>query len=276
MYYFRITLLLFFIVNKLYSQDDIVSRNLKILTNNTFNGRESGTVSDRLFFDLLKKNFPSKKFIKQEVHYLKQEKVSVKTYNYYTYINNKKDSTILFISHYDHLGNSKNGTSNEIINKDCVLSGADDNASGVCLNFLLFDSIGRLHNQKYNYVFLFSSGHEDGLYGSKCFFENYKKQHIQYVFNFDMVGRMDKSNTIRIETNGPLSNFKSDSLSLVLENIYSSGEHTIFVKNKINSVFITTGHHSDYHRCSDTYEKININGIYKIASLVFEIVENIF
>jgi Zn-dependent M28 family amino/carboxypeptidase len=188
----------------------------------------------------------------------------------------KKDSSILISAHYDHLGFG-NEKSKEIQKKG-IHPGADDNASGVSIMIEIAKWISQKGSCKYNYVFAGWSAHEDGLFGSDYFTKSelYNSMKIRAVINFDMVGRLNTTSpVVRIsgsETDIRFKNYfsgSSESLKYRFddENISQSDLKT-FAENGIPVLNYTTGIHSDYHKMSDTENKINYEGMKAIFNSV--------
>jgi len=194
----------------------------------------------------------------------------------------KKDSTIIISAHYYHLGYGSN-KSLEIVNKG-IYPGADDNASGVAMMIELANWLSSGHALKYNFVFAAYSAHEAGLFGSGYFSQSKlcKALKIRTVINFDMVGRLDTaSKVLRISGAATDSIFyrlfhSADNKHLHFrfddENIPDS-DLKPFGKKNIPVLNITTGTHDDYHRLSDTENKINYNGMSQIYLLLQKILE---
>jgi Zn-dependent M28 family amino/carboxypeptidase len=89
------------------------------------------------------------------------------------------DTVILFIGHYDHLGQ---------LGDDCVFRGAFDNASGTAY-VLAFAKYFKQHPLKYTTVYILASGEESGLQGSTYFVNHplIDLKSIKIVLNFDLL-----------------------------------------------------------------------------------------
>ena len=142
------------------------------------------------------------------------------------------------------------------------------------------------HHWKYNFVFVAYSAHEAGLFGSDYFSKSdlCKGLKIRAAINFDMLGRLDSTAKIirvsgagtdsafyrlfRIESGIPLY-FRFDD-----ENIAESDLKPFALKN-ISVLNLTTGIHEDYHRISDTEDKINYNGMRQIYQLIEKVLHSI-
>lgn len=192
---------------------------------------------------------------------------------------NKKDSTIIFMAHYDGLG-TNSSKSFEILasQKNKIHNGADDNASGVALLLELAFYLKNKEKLKYNFIFLFATAHEEGLYGSKYFFQHFKpKSRIKSFINLDMVGRLGNSNTLSVQDNVPDLAFynRNSTLNFQLNQIdyfnHSDLKYAIPLRKHI--IHITTGMHEDYHKHSDDCEKINYDGMKTIFNFLKNCIE---
>lgn len=192
----------------------------------------------------------------------------------------KKDSTVIIAAHYDHLGTGSE-KSLEISGKKGIYFGADDNASGVAMMIELIKTISETKNWKYNFVFAGFSAHEAGLFGSDYFSKSTlcSSLKIRAVINFDMVGRMDTTYpTVRIsgaETDKLFSNYFKSLTDNAIHFRYDDANITesdlrSFVEKKIPVLNCTTGIHSDYHKMSDTENKINYQGM----EMIFEFIQS--
>lgn len=193
-----------------------------------------------------------------------------------------KDEYVVLGAHYDHVGRASEGrhlgrlglpdTADEIWN------GADDNASGTsCLLAVAKALTASGISFKRTIVFICFSAEEGGLIGSARFVKNPTLGKIEnYVFmlNLDMVGRnADKpvqvkglgsaeGEVLRTIANAAVN--KASRLSdVAVAADYSNGtetdgdsDHTSFLDEDIPAVFFFTGLHKDYHRISDTADKL--------------------
>jgi Zn-dependent M28 family amino/carboxypeptidase len=214
---------------------------------------------------------------------------TIKAHNISVLPKNHKILIRILSAHYDHLMPGSY-YSREIKNKNQIHPGADDNASGVSLAIELFKIL--LSDKSIDTMYpapalILLSGHETGMHGSEEWICKYKTLYnIDFVLNFDMVGRMDDNESIlliRQATNDEVLNkyfFKTYKNNAKKFNInikytdegFRQTDGYNFYINKIQSCTISTGVHSDYHRASDTPDKINYQSIYKIIlSLYYQI-----
>jgi len=213
-----------------------------------------------------------------------------------------RNETVIIGAHYDHLGRGGEGSlaprSGEIHH------GADDNASGVAGML----ELARLFSTqkprpKRTLVFMAFSGEEEGLLGS-----NYYVNHpirplgnTVAMINMDMIGRMKDSKLIvggvgtskewremlgaqNVQTAGAgtfvttsISTLESGrSLNLTLqEDGYGPSDHSSFYAKQVPVLFFWTGTHNDYHKPSDTFEKINYTDEVRVLALVAQVVRSL-
>ncbi|OFX34165.1 MAG: hypothetical protein A2X08_03700 [Bacteroidetes bacterium GWA2_32_17] len=200
-------------------------------------------------------------------------------------LDNKAPSTIVIGAHYDHIGmggpKSRSLTSNKIHN------GADDNASGVAMMLMLAEHLkkSKIKNQKsdkFNYLFIAFSAHEDGLYGSQAFVDEkiYDLSKVKLFLNLDMVGRLDTINPmLKVMRNDHekyldsiLYKLTKDEFNLIITEDKTQTDASAFINNNIPSVSFTTGIHDDYHKISDDSEKINYYGMNEITKYIRRVI----
>ena len=110
-----------------------------------------------------------------------------------------------------------------------------------------------------NYVFVLFSGEELGLYGSKWFAEHmkYDSTSINFMLNFDMVGRMDSNKLVvggvgtSSAWNEAIKNISSPLHIKTTESGVGPSDHTSFYLKSIPVLHFFTGQHKDYHKPSD-------------------------
>ncbi len=202
----------------------------------------------------------------------------------------KKDETIVVTAHYDHLG--KRDT--------LVYHGADDDGSGtsavmeLAKVFSLAKKEG--HGPRRNILFMTFSGEEKHLLGSEYYVTHplVSLENTVTDLNIDMIGRTDKahdtlgvrdyvyvigSNKLSTGLHGISENANSTYTKLVLDytfnksddpnRFYYRSDHYNFAKNNIPIIFYFNGTHEDYHKPTDTVDKIDFGLLTKRASLVF-------
>src|SRR6201987_6015257 len=194
------------------------------------------------------------------------------------YLPGKTDEYVIIGAHYDHLGygNADSLAPSQI---GQIHPGADDNASGTAgvleLALLLAPERGKL---KRSILFMDFAGEEPGLLGSAEWVKEPTRPLDKAVamINMDMIGRID-GDKIYIGGIGTGSTFKAvlepaeKNAPFKVESSpggYSSSDHTSFVTKKIPVLFFFSGLHSDYHKPSDTWDKINAPSAAKLLNLV--------
>jgi Zn-dependent M28 family amino/carboxypeptidase len=187
--------------------------------------------------------------------------------NVLAYLPGKTDEYVILGAHYDHLGR---GTFDSLAPSQIgqIHPGADDNASGTAGLLELARMLAPLKGQlQRGILFASFAGEEIGLLGSAEWVKQPTKPLDKAVamLNMDMIGRI-KDGKVYIGGVGTGSSFqkvldqaKGDSqLKFELsQGGYASSDHTSFVAKRIPVLFFFSGLHSDYHKPSDTWEKIN-------------------
>lgn len=213
-----------------------------------------------------------------------------------------KNEAIVIGAHYDHLG--KGGLGSLDVNSNEIHHGADDNASGVSAMLELASRFAKEKNNKRTLIFIAFGGEEEGLLGSKFYVNNpvFPLDKTVAMINMDMVGRLnenkltiggigtasewkilvEKSNSPNIPTKAELEyvmakqGSKQLFFSLQLnEDGFGPSDHSSFYGKQIPVLFFFTGTHSDYHKPSDTFDKINYDGLIRITNYVDKIVRSI-
>ena len=189
-------------------------------------------------------------------------------------------------AHYDHLGHGARGTS--LANKDetgQIHHGADDNASGTAAVLAIADALAKQPMRRRNIMFTLWSGEEIGLVGSNAFITNppVPLTQVAAYLNFDMVGRMQNN---RLAADGTGS---SEIWPRILEranvaagfdlNIspdpYQPTDSSTFNQAGIPTLFLTTGSHPDYHRPSDTADKIDYEDLDRIVDFAVAVIQSV-
>ncbi len=230
-------------------------------------------------------NVPS---IKDQYSYMAEIKVNMvcptKTaYNIGAFIDNHAPYTIVLGAHYDHLG-VRNEYSLRVNTTDSIYNGADDNASGTVAVMELSRYLNSAVSKHYNYLFLHFSAEEEGTIGSIYFTNSqvFDMSLINYMLNFDMIGRYDTSKIgLNIMGTGtspiwdtliesiPHANLK---LAKTKSGLEGSDQLSFYVKN-IPVLFFFTGIHADYHHPSDEAYKINFPGEANIIAFAEKLIE---
>ena len=206
-------------------------------------------------------------------------------HNIAAFLDNGGSQTIIIGAHYDHLGLGNEGSSLDANPQGKIHNGADDNASGVAglLEVARYFSTNNVR-EKNNFLFLFFSGEELGLYGSKYFTEHptVDLTKVNFMINMDMIGRLDAKNGLAVSGSGTSPGWEPLLKKLSTEEVPvktdSSGmgpsDHTSFYLKNIPVLHFFTGSHSDYHKPSDDWDKINYEGEAKVLALIIQVIQS--
>ena len=194
------------------------------------------------------------------------------------YIDNQAENTVIIGAHFDHLGMGGQGSLHR--GEPEIHNGADDNASGVAVMLKLAGMLQNTHTSN-NYLFMAFSGEELGLLGSNYFAKNptVSLDQVNYMLNMDMVGRLRADSTLSVSGTGTSNlwnqslNANNSSFKLVLkESGVGPSDHTSFYLQDIPALHFFTGQHEDYHKPGDDYDKINYEGMTRIAEYVYSVI----
>jgi len=199
-------------------------------------------------------------------------------------IDNHSSTTVIIGAHYDHLGYGGEGSLHR--GEKAIHNGADDNASGVALIIELAKKLkSSVSAASNNYVIAAFSGEELGLYGSKKYAEFLGSEisSINYMLNFDMVGRLNTmERTLQVNGFGTspawkvLSAISVDSIRIkTSDSGIGPSDHTSFYLKDIPVLHFFTGAHEDYHKPSDDTEFINYSGIASVLKLTHALIDSL-
>ncbi len=198
-----------------------------------------------------------------------------------------KDEVIVITAHFDHIG----------FRGDDIYNGADDNASGTSgvmeIAQAFHEAKKRGFGPKRSVLCMLVTGEEKGLLGSMYYSEHpvFPLENTVANINIDMIGRMDEKHSDPDYTYV----IGADRLSMDLHNIneavnkkythleldytynakddpnqfYYRSDHYNFAKRGIPAIFFFSGVHEDYHRPTDTVDKIMFDKAANIARLAF-------
>ena len=204
----------------------------------------------------------------------------------------RKNEVVVFSGHYDHIGTSGNK----------VNPGADDDASGCAALLSMAKAFQSLHKKPLRSIlFLWVSGEEIGLFGSKSYIDNplFPLDKTVADLNMDMIGRVKgvADTTADHPMTGPNSVFvitdnQSKELIEIANEIdkkspldfdyslsgrnhplqlFARSDHYNFVKKDIPVLFFSTGLHTDYHTPGDVIEKIDFKKMELVTRTMFDI-----
>jgi hypothetical protein len=194
-------------------------------------------------------------------------------------------------AHYDHLGHGEGHSSMAHAGEEGKIHhGADDNASGTAVVMELAASLAAqraAHPEKFRrgIIFCLWSGEEIGIVGSGAFCEKPPvplKDMVAYI-NFDMVGRL-RENKLTLQGVGSSTVWKRliekrnvvAGFNLALQDDpYLPTDVTSFYPRGVPVLNFFTGAHEDYHRPTDTADKLNYDGVERIAKFAQQLILDI-
>ena len=206
----------------------------------------------------------------------------------FIYGTEKPEEIVVISAHYDHLGLDGNGS---------YYPGADDDGSGTVALLEIAQSFQKAvvegEGPKRSVLFLNLTGEEEGLFGSKYYSSHpaFPLKNTIVDLNIDMIGRVDD----RHKTGDYVYLIGSDKISKELHYLseavnkkytkldldykynddddpnrfYYRSDHYNFAKNGIPVIFYFNGTHKDYHKPTDTEDKIDYDALQKRAQLIF-------
>ncbi|MEO7530564.1 MAG: M28 family peptidase [Sediminibacterium sp.] len=195
------------------------------------------------------------------------------------FINNHATNTVILGAHYDHLGYGEDPGA--LDTGHVIHNGADDNASGTAALIELARMLKKTAPVHNNYLILNFSGEELGLLGSKYWTEHPTTVvSSNYMINMDMVGRYDTSHKLNIGGFGTspvwseVLTTEKNNLALKFDSTGSGpSDHATFYRKDIPVLFLFTGSHSDYHKATDDWNKINYEGEKEVVKMVYRVIE---
>lgn len=199
-----------------------------------------------------------------------------------------KNEYIVLGAHYDHLGLGGQGSGSREPDVSAPHNGADDNASGVAGIIEIGEKLASMKDQlKRSIVLIAFDAEEMGLLGSTYFIKHslVDLKSIKAMFNFDMIGRLDKE-SMKMIINGTGTSVEAVSIldkykeKFNLKPAYSPegygpSDHAAFYGENIPVFFFTTGAHGDYHTPADDTELINLEGEKLVADFAFEVINDV-
>jgi len=278
-----------------------LSDHLYIFASDEFEGRDTGEPGQkraaayiRDFYKKIGIDSPESPFVKDHFQAIPAgtfPRIKNETENVLGFIkgSEKPDEILIISAHYDHVG-MENGE---------IYNGADDDGSGSMAVLEIAEAFKKAENDgfrpKRSILFLHVTGEERGLLGSRYYTDTqpvFPLENTIADLNIDMIGRIDdehKDNPDYVYLIG------SDKLSTDLHNLseavnkkyfnfkldytfndendpnrfYYRSDHYNFAKNGIPIIFYFNGVHDDYHRPTDTPDKIDYKLLSKRAQLIF-------
>jgi Zn-dependent M28 family amino/carboxypeptidase len=271
---------------------------LYVYASDYFQGRETGTLGQKRAVTFLREFYQNRsiKAAQGTQDYFQPMELIIKgqpiaTENVVAIIEGKSkpEEYIVISSHLDHEG-IKNGV---------IYNGADDDGSGTVALLEIAEAFQAAAAEgnvpARSIIFLHVSGEEKGLLGSRYYTDNplYPLGNTVANLNIDMVGRLDPKResqnrnyvyligTDRLSTELHKISEQTNDATLKMDldytynaaddpnRFYFRSDHYNFAKNNIPVIFYFNGTHADYHKPTDTVEKIEYDLLAQRAQLVF-------
>ena len=279
-------------------KSDLETR-LYILASDVLEGRQTGEKGQKLagdyiadFYDHLELSSPEgvENYLQEVPKEFFRGKSKASSENVMAFIEGSEfpEEVIVVSAHYDHLG--KKG--------DQIYYGADDNASGTSAVLEIAQAFKEAQKSGYgprrSILFLNLTGEEDGLFGSKYYIAHpvFPLTETVVDLNIDMIGRVDEkhkdqpdylyligSDKLSKELHKISETVNKDYFGLELDytfndendpnRFYERSDHYNFAKNNIPVIFYFNGAHEDYHKATDTPDKIDYDLLTKRTKFIF-------
>ena len=279
-------------------QEQDLKELLYVYASDYFQGRETGTLGQKRAVTFLREFYQNRniKAAQGTQDYFQPMELTIKgqavaTENVVAIVegSSKPEEYIVISSHLDHEG-IKNGK---------IYNGADDDGSGTVALLEIAEAFQAAaaegNGPARSIIFLHVSGEEKGLLGSRYYTDNplYPLANTVANLNIDMVGRTDPKResdnrnyvyligTDRLSTELHEISEAANAASVKMEldytynaaddpnRFYFRSDHYNFAKNNIPVIFYFNGTHADYHKPTDTVEKIEYDLLAQRAQLVF-------
>ncbi len=181
-------------------------------------------------------------------------------------------------AHIDHLGTGWPDVHTGDEGK--IHPGADDNASGVAVLLELSRVLAAGERPPRTVVFVAFTGEEAGRLGSKHYVAHAARPiaKVEGMINLDTVGRLGQQKVTALGTGTATewqhifrgASFVTGVESRSVPESLESSDQVSFIEQRVPAVQIFTAAHADYHRPSDTADKIDVAGLVKVAAFVKE------
>ena len=189
------------------------------------------------------------------------------------------DQSVVLSAHYDHLGLGWPDAKAD--NKGKVHNGADDNASGVAVMLEMARTLGKSMEPARSVVFAAFTAEEAGLLGARHYVKSMQRYPANKVIgnlNVDTVGRLGDNKLLVLGSTSARewkfifmgASFVTGVQTEMPTQDIDSSDQVAFIEAGIPAVQFFSGASPDYHKPSDTADKLDINGLVKVASIVRE------
>lgn len=206
--------------------------------------------------------------------------------NVAAYLPGETGEYVILGAHYDHLGMGEQSSMAPDLAGKAIHHGADDNASGTAGLLELAAYFAGRPKARRGILFLAFSGEELGLIGSNYYVNNplLPLDQAAAMINMDMIGRI-KDGRIFVGGTGTGDSLKATldearqgsklNFDLSEQGGYGSSDHFSFTIKQVPVLFFFSGLHSDYHKPSDTWEKINNESAAELLQVVAGVTERL-
>ena len=191
------------------------------------------------------------------------------------------DTLIVVMAHYDHLGKKGNN----------VFLGADDNASGTAA-LLALASHFSIHRPKHSFLFAALDAEELGLLGSKALLSDFPfpLDLVKVVINMDMISRSEenrlyavgsrhypqlKKYLLPVKANSTIDLYLGNDGGVGEKDWSNASDHGPFHANGVPFIYFGVDDHEDYHKPTDTVDRIDPAFYTKATQLILEVLLNI-
>jgi Zn-dependent M28 family amino/carboxypeptidase len=194
-----------------------------------------------------------------------------------------RKEAVVIGAHYDHIGLGYYGA-RDASSEGVIHNGADDNASGIAVLLELAKKFAA-QKQPRTLVFVAFTGEELGLFGSRHYVDHptVPMESTRAMINLDMVGRM-RDRRVTVFGTATAKEFEDwvrragDGLGLQTATppgqVGRSDSASFYAKD-VPVLHFFTGTHEDYHRPGDDWEKLNVEGMALVSTMVQRTVEKI-
>jgi hypothetical protein len=246
-------------------------------------GKNAADIQKAIDQDLQPRSFAFPDSLQVEAN-LDVERVVKTAHNVAGYLPGSTDEYIVIGAHYDHLGLGEQFSMAPSL-AGTIHPGADDNASGTAGVIELARWFAAQPKQKRGILFLTFAGEELGLLGSSYYVNHPELPLGQDVamINMDMIGRVRDGKLFigGVGTGSTLRKFLEEAAPKYKLHIdyseagYGSSDHTSFTTKQVPVLFFFSGLHADYHKPSDTWDKIDAPDAATVLQLVAEVGEDL-
>ncbi|MCX7793184.1 MAG: M20/M25/M40 family metallo-hydrolase [Thermodesulfovibrionales bacterium] len=258
-----------------FSQESI-NKTLEFLTSPHLEGRKAGSDGAMRAAEFIRESFRKAGLQPLNSDYLQKwhDEKGMTFANVIGKIKGRSEECIIIGAHYDHLGKDDKGN---------IYPGADDNASGVALLLELARIKAEKGGINRDLIFIAFTGEEYGRKGSRHFVEHADSYRCIAMINLDTVGRLEGRRLLVIGAHSAkewpmllkeaslISGIKID---IAKEDLDSSDQKS-FEEAGIPAIQLSSGPHEDYHKITDTIDKVDIDGIIKIGTFTEELIKRV-